>query len=251
MQQIIALFGPPGSGKSTLIKLAQSKKLEAFDLELGGDSYEERLKSARQLFEKLKDSTHLVTIFGAADLQFKDFPKRTKFVLLLPPREEYERRVTERDNHDPDKSGQGGLEFKYDAFKKTASQFDLVVSEAVDPEDTLKAVFMVLKSKDPSAREQSTIDLLHTTLISVSPELSNTDEELNFNMMERYEYLIISGQVEKFSKAFKDKFHQLNKSYMDMATGPLGWGGMKTEDIAKKRVKETYEGLTGRTWNEQ
>lgn len=42
MKKLIALFGPPGVGKSTLIKLALEKGIVAYDLEDEGDSLEER-----------------------------------------------------------------------------------------------------------------------------------------------------------------------------------------------------------------
>ncbi len=91
LSQYIVLYGPPGAGKSTIIKAAKELGWPAIDLEEAGETYEER----RKALAKHQDSEEF-TLFGAADLKPEDFSKDTKLVLLLPPVEILAKRVEER-----------------------------------------------------------------------------------------------------------------------------------------------------------
>lgn len=87
LKQHIAVYGPPGVGKSTLISYAKNHVESAIDLEDVGATYEDRLR-----YLQTADLQKL-TLFGAADLKPEDFPAGTKFVLLLPEKDVLRRRV--------------------------------------------------------------------------------------------------------------------------------------------------------------
>lgn len=157
MPELIAIFGPPGSGKSTIVELAHKRGIKAFDFELDGNNYTERLENAKQIFKQIENDFDKVVLFGAADLALEDFPVGTKFVMLLPPKEEYERRLTERDSGYPNKAGQGGIEYKYEDFKTMSQRFfDLIVSEPLNREETLEAV---LKCPSPQITVENAIQI--------------------------------------------------------------------------------------------
>lgn len=127
MPSFIALHGPPGCGKSTIIKQARKQGQLAYDIEELGDSYAARLAAAREVFAKHRGER---VLFGAADLSPKDFPDGTKQVLILPPKDIYCSRVNCRDTDIPHKAGQGGVEYKYDAFAKRREDYDGVIEAA-------------------------------------------------------------------------------------------------------------------------
>lgn len=93
MKKTITLFGPPGVGKSIIVKITQEKGLNAFDMENLGENYLQKLKALKKIFKKhLKD----ITIFGVADLQRSDFPEETEKILLLPSKRQYILRARKR-----------------------------------------------------------------------------------------------------------------------------------------------------------
>ena len=101
----VAVFGPPGVGKSSLVHGARLLGLHAIDLEL----------------ESFDDEAEFV---GAAGRQVSDPVFRSCYkVLLLPPRSIYEARRKARDKQAPAKGGQGDY---YDDFAKNARRYDFV-----------------------------------------------------------------------------------------------------------------------------
>ena len=132
----VVLFGPPGVGKSTLIALAHQRGIESYDFEKGGNSYEERKKSMLATFGLLRTG---FVLCGAADIQRKDFPMPVRSVLLLPDRQEYVRRMTERNNISPHKANQKN-ERVYDKFNARQKDFDLVINDIASPERLLDEI---------------------------------------------------------------------------------------------------------------
>src|SRR5689334_3779369 len=90
----IALYGPPGAGKSTLVFVVKKMGWKTLDLEDAGSTCHKRLAAV----DKYKDGKSPWTLFGAADIAPESFPKGTKFVLLAPDEGELIARVQGRND---------------------------------------------------------------------------------------------------------------------------------------------------------
>ncbi len=113
---LLALFGPPGVGKSTLVRTARQLGFSAFDLEKMGENKQERTLA----LGNIKNEQGIVFV-GAADVEAVAFPTNTKFVLLLPPKDIYLKRMLQR-NEENKRETDGDEEYKYDLFKKWGEQ---------------------------------------------------------------------------------------------------------------------------------
>ncbi|HCC22338.1 hypothetical protein A2480_00080 [Candidatus Uhrbacteria bacterium RIFOXYC2_FULL_47_19] len=133
---IVALFGPPAAGKSTLIVEAQKLGIPTCDVECLGTTYAERKK---KFFKLLKDNHYSYFLVGVADLRRHDFPPSTIKILLLPQSKEYIRHVHERNDDYPHKKGQHEL-VHYDHFVKERDLYDLVFDEVVSDLTLLKEI---------------------------------------------------------------------------------------------------------------
>lgn len=91
----IILFGPPGIGKSTIIKELIAKGYPAIDLE---EVWPDEIRF------KLPQYLHH-TVIGAADLDPKKYKDHIKILLYLPQKE-YEQRRAIRDKAQPGKGSQ-------------------------------------------------------------------------------------------------------------------------------------------------
>src|SRR3989339_224959 len=133
---IVALFGPPATGKSTLIVNAQKLGIPACDVERLGTTYIERKKN---FFTILKEIHYPYFLVGTADLKRSDFSPTTIKVLLLPPSEEYVRHIHERNDDYPHKYGQHALACYY-KFAKERNLYEIVFDEAVSDLTLLKEI---------------------------------------------------------------------------------------------------------------
>lgn len=108
----VAIFGPPGAGKSALIRILRS-------------TYGQRTFDLERVWPALPSRWYLATFsfLGAAGHQPHDL-KESRSVLLLPPRTVYDRRRAIRDRSHPHKSGQADV---YDAFADGATAYDYVL----------------------------------------------------------------------------------------------------------------------------
>lgn len=137
---LVLLYGPPGSGKSTLVRLAQQRGLIAVDLEdvfPGSAGKEIRRKAGMELATKYPSKQ--MVIVGTADVWFDAFPPDSLKILLLPPREIYNKRLRQRDKDKPFKAGQGGIEV-YEKFKQGVDMFDVVLGDEMSAEGTLDRI---------------------------------------------------------------------------------------------------------------
>jgi guanylate kinase len=138
----VALFGPPGVGKSDLIRLAQESDIEAYDIETFGHSYEERKAGLIKVLGQVRGP---YVLFGAADMKIKDFPVGTKTILLLPPILEYKNRVEQRDKEYPHKAGQDDLG-AFKRFFEREEKFDIVFREVVSDKTLLNEILNKTKN---------------------------------------------------------------------------------------------------------
>lgn len=136
MKQIIVLFGPPGVGKTTLIKTAKSLHIPAIDLENVASSTEKRKAYVQNLFSGAYPHTMII---GAADLHQNNFPDFVETVLLLPEKNTYLQRMEMRDSDMPHKAEQNG-DTVYDLFAQSRRNFDRVITETGTPDEILKVL---------------------------------------------------------------------------------------------------------------
>lgn len=136
MTRYIALFGPPGVGKSTLIDIFQEKGISAVDLEKTAPTYNGRLQELHRITRT--SLSEPVLVFGAADLRITDFPNETKTILLLPPLKDYLQRHKYRNDRypqiDPDPI------MVYYSFKDKSDDFDVVYKEISSPVSLFQAI---------------------------------------------------------------------------------------------------------------
>ena len=144
------LLGPPGSGKSTVIRTAKSQGVNAIDLEDFGGGMEgtaQRTEVAKNLIQENTESG--IMLVGMADVDPSLFPDDSIEIMLLPSFEVYKERLQVRDESEPHKQGQGGLEYKYDSFKKQSEEFEHVLGDEPSPEETLSQI-LKLTSQNPN-----------------------------------------------------------------------------------------------------
>ena len=146
MIQVIAIYGPPCVGKTTLINYAKSQNYKAYDVEEFGNTYFDRKNKSTEFFKEILNNE--IVFVGAADLKPEDFPENTKFINLVPPFKEYKRRVLKRDIEIPEKIGHNGLEQKYEEFVTRKEKFDLLINENLSIEETLNKIIEMLIKKD-------------------------------------------------------------------------------------------------------
>lgn len=131
----ILLKGPPGSGKSTIIKSLRQIGYIAIDLEKTGHSKEERSRVASEIFERYKNLDVNLYI-GMADVSISEFPENSKSVLLLPPELTYLARVKRRDEMNPHKKFQNA-EQVYANLKLLRDKYDHVFENELDVLDVV------------------------------------------------------------------------------------------------------------------
>lgn len=143
----IAVYGPPGAGKSTLIATAIRRGLCAVDLEATGIGTAPRDAALAAI---QRGAT--TTLVGAADATPEDFPVGTWFVLLAPPPEELERRVRARGDRREQKWVLHALQVRDEHLAMAeAGCFDLVVRAVESPDQVLDRILAAagLATPDP------------------------------------------------------------------------------------------------------
>lgn len=98
----IALFGPPGIGKSTIIRKLRNRMIKAFDFETVGSTKQERIDA----FSNSVSSNIIFNVIGAADLDPDLVSKHYACYLLTLAEKDYESRRKKRDLEKPFKKEQ-------------------------------------------------------------------------------------------------------------------------------------------------
>ncbi len=136
-QKHVALYGPPGAGKSTVISCAKMLGWHAIDLEDTGFTLEERKNALRLLTQGESNWT----LFGAADIPPEFFQEGTKFVLLLPGEDVLTDRVRQRNDTRAHKWIEHAKKVRNEHLQMANQDvFDLVITEDVDPEDIVRKI---------------------------------------------------------------------------------------------------------------
>lgn len=140
---VIALFGPPGSGKSALIEYARSRGEDAVDAEQLGENAEERRKNFVALLAARASSKPLFA--GAADLPPEAFPEGTRFFILLPSYEKYLARAKQRDALHAHKRDQEP-ERKWVEFEAMSKQFGVRIQNDGTVEETFDRMMSMIRA---------------------------------------------------------------------------------------------------------
>jgi len=140
----IAVYGPPGAGKTSLVQAATAHGYSARDLEEDGRTYAERAAALAGLPE-----TAPCTLFGAADATPEDFPAGTRFVLLAPSPDELVRRVKGRGDQRNHKWVEHALQVRREHLVMAdEGVFDLVI--AVDGPPAVVLDIIVARFPEPA-----------------------------------------------------------------------------------------------------
>ncbi|MCF6277095.1 MAG: hypothetical protein L3J07_04670 [Candidatus Magasanikbacteria bacterium] len=136
---LIILFGPPASGKSTLLEFLENKNYNVLDIEKLGKNYKERKENFYKKLNTKKFDVDFLFV-GAADLSPDDFLGDKKSIMLLPNKKIYKKRLFERKY----KTKQNGL-FKYDKFKKWSIFFDgFIIENNGSVEETVNKILKLI-----------------------------------------------------------------------------------------------------------
>lgn len=121
----VAVYGPPGAGKSALVRHAALVGHDSWDLEDAGRT---RAQRSAALSRQLPLSAP--TFLGAADLRPQDLPEGTRLVLLVPSSQELTRRVRLRGDRRAHKWVQHALQVRLEHLAMAdAGVFDLVLHD--------------------------------------------------------------------------------------------------------------------------
>ena len=134
----IILFGPPGVGKTDIIRLAQSKDIPAYDIEAFGHDYEDRKKGFR-VIDAMDKSDYV--IFASSDLKLNDINPFMKTVLLLPEKDDYLKRIAKSAFEYQPWHGMTPLQ-AYEYFADNRNKFDMVFFDVVASMDFLKEILI-------------------------------------------------------------------------------------------------------------
>lgn len=143
----VLLFGPPASGKSTIVNLAKKKGIIAFDLEKRGRGPKARAirnRAAKDISYRYKEKD--LVIVGMASVHPGIFPRSSKYIILLPPKNIYKKRLAYRDARNPLKKGQDALKY-FEEFKKWSKKYTHVLKGNMTPEETLKRILKIANIK--------------------------------------------------------------------------------------------------------
>ena len=144
----IAIYGPPGAGKTSLIAAAQARNIPAVDLETKGHDYATRRDALAALA-----LTAPPNIIGAADATPEDFPVGTWFVLLAPAPAELERRVRARGDRRDLKWVDHALQVRLEHLAMAdAGVFDQVIEVDGSPDTVLDLILIAVARPTPPGR---------------------------------------------------------------------------------------------------
>ena len=132
----IAVYGPPGAGKTSVVTAAQARGISAVDLEVKGQDYASRRDALAAMVLGAPPM-----VIGAADARPEDFPKGTCFVLLAPSPDELVRRVRLRGDRRDLKWVDHALQVRREHLMMAdEGVFDLVVRDDASPDAVLDLI---------------------------------------------------------------------------------------------------------------
>ncbi|MCB0335831.1 MAG: hypothetical protein KDD62_05980, partial [Bdellovibrionales bacterium] len=136
----VVLHGPPGTGKSTLVKMLQaSSNVDAIDAEVFGNTLDE-IKSKFLNFHTERSKS--LKVYGSAHM-FAEFGSGAYRILLLPPLPVYIERFERRNELNPDKKWQGEMR-SWSKWNGRRDRLDFVLQNDGSPDDTLRQVLSII-----------------------------------------------------------------------------------------------------------
>ena len=164
----VALFGPPGVGKRTILDVARNRGLTTYDVNEMGDSYHERLEAFRKIDRNIrkfrKTDKGAPELFVAADLHRDDIPKTYETVVLKPSFSVYDKRYKQCCQRRPEKNAHNHRQM-YNVFQ--TKNFHRLLAGDISPQAALDLILEPYSVFEPYSVSSSRMDMIESSALAV------------------------------------------------------------------------------------